>query len=720
MGTYPSGWNKTPSPHNHEKRSFSEGKNYYEVMELAGVPITDFDANEKAEIAKHQMRRTLQDLFGDFFSEDAFKISEHTPNTNDFKISGGIGNTSSIDFEFNSRGYIQSMPVVLTGDTTYKTQPIAQSAITPPTVGSRTDYVYLDVYLVEKDGSDDLDIIFDGTSSSLTTRLKMQWEIKVSVGELPIERYIGAGDIPHHCILLAKIVRNTTDEITDAMITDLRPTTNSCASVESSASEMFTLQNNDTLNIDINGESISLTFVTGDFLNISSISAIEMAKVLGKKLHNLCNVFVSNSGKITIKTRKHGEGASIQVTGGTANSELLFPTDEMLGTWGTMIPKFLSKTVLSSLGVSGLTKIVGTNGSITGNFSEIDFLAGDGVSGLIATKINDGKATLEINTNGSGSGSGVPIMGIEYKVTEDLVETSGKYRLTLLDTTYQPGADNLLLFVGGQLLKKNEQYIEVDTDIVDLIDLPSPTNTITAVIGVSQDATIAKIAITDTEGTRKTDVKELVLRKAGLDLDTAIISPVVGQDGKYYLDIDPLNNKLGKVKVNDTTEYTGISQINIDENSFTVTSPSAGVISLASKTAIYNGSFIPANIALVPNSTNWEYKVPYPNNKVFNDYPMVVLDEEYHVAITSDTAAGGKNGAALGRAGVCGGAYDTSVPISAPIIKLKRRTKEYFVVTFHNLSGDNLSYISGPLQRPSAINMNGGWSRPMTFVVCGG
>lgn len=115
---------------------------------------------------------------------------------------------------------------------------------------------------------------------------------------------------------------------------DKRPVT-----VTSGNTELFALSNGQTLEVKVDGQSAAqtVTFSTGDFGDIGAATAAEVANVISTQIASPSATGGSPGGAVTITS---DTGGTIQVTGGTANGALGFPT--------TFTPSGTSNVVIAS------------------------------------------------------------------------------------------------------------------------------------------------------------------------------------------------------------------------------------------------------------------------------------------------------------------------------------------------------------------------------------
>jgi uncharacterized phage protein gp47/JayE len=105
-----------------------------------------------------------------------------------------------------------------------------------------------------------------------------------------------------------------------SMFLDKRP-----AVVTSASTETFALSDGQTLTVKVDGQSAAqtVTFNTGDFVDINNALAAEVALVISTDLASPAATGADAAGAVTITS---DSGGTIEVTGGTANAVLNFPT----------------------------------------------------------------------------------------------------------------------------------------------------------------------------------------------------------------------------------------------------------------------------------------------------------------------------------------------------------------------------------------------------------
>lgn len=246
------------------------------------------------------------------------------------------------------------------------------------------------------------------------------------------------------------------------------------SAARASAAETFALTNNDVLTVAIDGGSVqTITFLTAEFVNIAAATALEVAAVINAKIVG-ANATVA-AGVVTLTSDRRGTGSGVNVTGGTANVALAFPT--------------------------GLT-------SGTGNVSDIDAVTvaevktvvEAAVAGLTVTDIS-GSVQIATNTLGStgsiqvdATSTADAIMGLDNAVhagtdagVGNAVTIEGKY-----DGTYANGPANMQIAVAnatsGVATQFNLSVIVggITTEVFpNLVNDGTSTNDVTAVLNAA-------------------------------------------------------------------------------------------------------------------------------------------------------------------------------------------------------------------------------------------
>jgi phage tail-like protein len=92
--------------------------------------------------------------------------------------------------------------------------------------------------------------------------------------------------------------------------------------------ETFDLDDGDTLTVQVDGGADQLvTFVTGDFVDIDNATAAEVATKIDATIAG--GTALDDGGRVRVESDTTGPGATVQITGGTAREKLGFPSDSV-------------------------------------------------------------------------------------------------------------------------------------------------------------------------------------------------------------------------------------------------------------------------------------------------------------------------------------------------------------------------------------------------------
>lgn len=143
------------------------------------------------------------------------------------------------------------------------------------------------------------------------------------------------------------------------------------ASRESSAGP-FALTNGMQLTYSVNGvPQTPITFVTANFVNIAAATVAEVAAAIAAASSGIQVLLTSGDTKVTMRTDKQGSGQTLNITGGTANAQLLFTTGATSGTGNVAdigaVTSAEAKSIIEGA-VAGVTfDLVGANPRIRSN-----------------------------------------------------------------------------------------------------------------------------------------------------------------------------------------------------------------------------------------------------------------------------------------------------------------------------------------------------------------
>ena len=145
------------------KDTFDESKDYIGIRLQQGVPLLDRDWNELEDIRRYQDWALRDKYLGDGTPDDGFAISLISGKVDDFNISKG-------------RCLVDGFEAVNREDTSYSKQTDV-AALTIPT-GKRTDLVYIDLWISEIHGTDDLKNDQD-VKIETCARHKVEWRVRL-------------------------------------------------------------------------------------------------------------------------------------------------------------------------------------------------------------------------------------------------------------------------------------------------------------------------------------------------------------------------------------------------------------------------------------------------------------------------------------------------------------------------------------------------------------
>lgn len=102
------------------------------------------------------------------------------------------------------------------------------------------------------------------------------------------------------------------------------------AAIDSSLTEPFVLSDGQQLTMKVDGGAVQTAeFNTGEFVTIGAATAQEIVDVINAETTGL--TAVDANGRVRIESDTDGPGSSIEITGGSANPQIGFSTDEVAG-----------------------------------------------------------------------------------------------------------------------------------------------------------------------------------------------------------------------------------------------------------------------------------------------------------------------------------------------------------------------------------------------------
>ncbi|MCK4734377.1 MAG: carboxypeptidase regulatory-like domain-containing protein [Methanophagales archaeon] len=228
---------------NISRDTFDKLKHYVGVRLQQGVPLVDADWNEQEDIRRYELQAFLKWFVGNGVPKgnDGFcilSVTDDDETGNDFIIKGG-------DDKGAGRCLVEGWDVINESDLKYTKQPLyknddlagkwdvrAVQPIKPPTSGTCTDTVYLDVWEREVDADEDGDLVNSAIGIETCVRRKREWVVRVE--EKPIVIELPTPSDGHVYYPLAMLTRESgKDRIEADDITDLRSTNVHLASAPS-------------------------------------------------------------------------------------------------------------------------------------------------------------------------------------------------------------------------------------------------------------------------------------------------------------------------------------------------------------------------------------------------------------------------------------------------------------------------------------------------------
>lgn len=204
------------SPLTFLKQSLEMG--YVGVHIEQGVPILDRDLNLMHDLVSAVVRAITTRYIGNGIAadQDGFEIVELPGADNDFTVEAGPSDRLGTCL-------VHGIEITIKNSITYKSQTDGEPALadltTPGKTQPRTDIVFLDVWLAERDSNDDPHLRNPSDVGIQTSvRLRPMWVVRVAEGTEPPE------PLPSHAHYpLARLERTgDNSKITKAMIHDLR------------------------------------------------------------------------------------------------------------------------------------------------------------------------------------------------------------------------------------------------------------------------------------------------------------------------------------------------------------------------------------------------------------------------------------------------------------------------------------------------------------------
>lgn len=175
----------------------------------------------------------------------------------------------------------------------------------------------------------------------------------------------------------------------------------------------FILSDGNTLTVSVDGEAAqTISFLSGEFSDISAATPAEVAAVLNSKLVGVSAGVVGSA--VVITTDSRGTSASVQVTGGTANSQLSYNTVATAGSGNVADIRAVTPAEIKAVVEAATTGLVVTN--LSGRILLSSSTTGVGSSILVdSSSTADNEIGFSNATAIGGNGAAVPTLSVVGK-----------------------------------------------------------------------------------------------------------------------------------------------------------------------------------------------------------------------------------------------------------------------------------------------------------------
>ena len=205
IGAKPTSW-----VGNYSRFSYLDTTRYLMMLKEQGVPVLDDEFNMAQNAIYTTLRKTVKYAIGDGSPDNGFNIQVSGSPDNNFTVKSG---SLIVD------GWI----LELLSDFEYTSQP-GIAVLSPPASGTRTDEVYLEMWMDEENDTEDSNIVDPTLGARTSCRLKQNFVVKVAQGSTTPANSLGTGslnpDLYYWRYKLATLTRDTNNPIT--VIADAR------------------------------------------------------------------------------------------------------------------------------------------------------------------------------------------------------------------------------------------------------------------------------------------------------------------------------------------------------------------------------------------------------------------------------------------------------------------------------------------------------------------
>lgn len=412
------------------------------------------------------------------------------------------------------------------------------------------------------------------------------------------------------------------------------------ASQTAANSATYALTNGMNLTVKINGGSVqTIVFSTGAFVSIGAATTAEINAVINAALHG--GFADANGGKPRINSDTLGTGSHVEVTGGTSNSVLGFPTSPVNGTGNVVDSGAITVAELKTIIEAAIT---GGSGVTVSNVGGAVQIASNTTGGSSSVQVNasstaDDELGLDNALHSGGTGAAVDTLTVDAKY--DGVYSSGVTVLITAATSGLASEFNVSVLSSGVVVER----------FPNLTMLDSGARFVESIINATDGTGSEYIQVTDL-GVAPTDAS--VERPANSSGSPAVaFGPLTGgNDGLASLaDVDfvgdssshlglnsfDLNNDVDLLispeRATPAMHNAMLSYASVTRNSevFAILDPPAGLTPAGINTYVETTAAI-MNLTEC-GSTYWpRVKVLNPNASVFGTADSIVVPPSGHVA----------------------------------------------------------------------------------------
>ena len=214
------------------------------------------------------------------------------------------------------------------------------------------------------------------------------------------------------------------------------------AANRSSANAPFNMADGETLTLSIDGGGVqTITFLASAVVDIDAVTAIEAATIINAGLVGASASVVGSAVKITSDRR--GSGSGVNITGGAANTSLIYTTGNTAGTGNVSnINAVTAAEVVSMLTLTGATPAVSSGAvnitsSTTGTGSSVQVVSSSTATAIgFDNAVHAGIASGTENTlKVDGKYDGTYANSYRIKISAATSGDASEFNLDILDST---------------------------------------------------------------------------------------------------------------------------------------------------------------------------------------------------------------------------------------------------------------------------------------------